>query len=77
LADLLSVDRRPMTLAQLRQSLVTAQPESYIAWVSSLPDASLRAVLGPTLAREVRSGRASIADVLRQSAASGIVGPVS
>jgi hypothetical protein len=73
LGDLLTADRRPMTLSQLRDALFSAQPESYVAWIESLPEASQRAVLGPALARQVRSGEARVADVLRESANRGVV----
>jgi len=73
LSDLLTVDRRPLSLAQLRSTLATTRPESYAAWVRELPASAQRAVLGPTLAASFRKGTASLEDVLAASAKAGVV----
>lgn len=73
LADTIAIDRTPLTLAQMRTALFTSRPESYVAWIESLPEPSQRAVLGPTLTRAVRAGKASVRDVLAAAAASGAI----
>jgi SPP1 gp7 family putative phage head morphogenesis protein len=73
LSDLLSVDRRPLSLAQLRRALHSADPASYAAWIGSLPDAAQNAVLGKALATRFRSGAAPLADLLAASARAGVV----
>ncbi len=73
LSDLLSVDRRPIGLTQLRRVLTTTHGESYVAWVQSLPKAAQRAVLGPALAKQLANGTANLADILQASAAGGII----
>lgn len=73
LRDLLSIDRRPIGLAQLRRVLASTQPESYVAWIASLPASAQRAVLGPALAKRLADGTATIAELLRVSASHGIV----
>jgi SPP1 gp7 family putative phage head morphogenesis protein len=64
LAGTISVDRKPMTLAQLRRVLTAVQPVSYVAWIEGLPPTAQRRVLGPALARRVQRGEASVAEVL-------------
>ena len=73
LADLLTVDRRSMTLAQLRTALYSADPASYVGWLAALPATTQRAVLGPALAKRLASGAASLEEILAASAGRGII----
>lgn len=73
LADLITADRRPMSLAQVRATLAEGSPASYVGWLQSLPATTLRTVLGPRLAADVATGRASIADVLSVAADRGVI----
>jgi SPP1 gp7 family putative phage head morphogenesis protein len=73
LSDLLSVDRRPLTLAQLRRALYATQPESYGAWVRDLSPSQQNAVLGRALADRLRHGTAKLDEVLAASARVGVI----
>lgn len=72
LADAISIDRRPMTLAQIRRVMTAVQPVSYVAWIEGLPAEAQRQVLGSALYRRVRNREASIAEVLEVVNARGI-----
>lgn len=73
LSDLLSVDRRPLSLAQLRRVLYAVHPESYAGWLSSLSPSAQDAVLGTKLGAQFRSGTATLDAILNASVRSGVV----
>lgn len=73
LSDLLSVARRPLSLAQLRRALLASQPASYASWLTELPREIQDAVLGRALARQFRDGGASLNDLFSASARAGVV----
>lgn len=73
LSDLLSVDRRPLSLAQLRRVMYAVHPESYAGWLASLSPRAQDAVLGTKLGAQFRSGTASLDVILNASVQSGVV----
>lgn len=75
LSELITTDRRPLSLAQLRTQLITGSRESFAGWLQSLPSDAQRAVLGPSLSRQLRDGTASLDEILDAAARSGVVPP--
>jgi SPP1 gp7 family putative phage head morphogenesis protein len=73
LGDLLSVDRQPLTLAQLRRALFAAHPESYAHWIKELPPRAQDAVLGVSAARRLREGTATVREIIMAAARTGVV----